>query len=165
MNQGKNINSLLSIIFLIIIVVCGIIISGMYMNNRWKNMRDVRRVSDLKAIIKAVDIYYLDKGRLPDNISDQEWDSTYDPETNNQTFLKELQDKGILSYIFDPKNSEEYQYRYHKFERGEYGCDQAFAIFQITKFESDYNDLGKGECLDKNFTLEAPRGFTHQWFE
>ncbi|MCD4705820.1 hypothetical protein K8R61_01940, partial [bacterium] len=121
--------------------------------------------ADMQTIIKGIDIYYLNEGRLPDNISDQDWDSTYDIDNDNDTFLKELREDGILSYIFDPKNSEEYQYRYHKFEVGEYGCKRPFAIFQVKKFESDFGEVGEGACPNKNFVLEAPQGYTYQWFE
>ena len=165
MAQKKNINSLITIILIMVIVVCTIIIFGLYMNGRWKRMRDIRRRADAQTIIKAIDIYYLNEGQLPDNISDQDWDSTYNSENDNQNFLKELQDKGILSYIFDPKNSEEYQYRYHKFEAGEYGCNRPFAILQVKKFESGFSEIGGGACPDKNFVTEAPQGFTYQWFE
>jgi len=165
MTQKKDINSLLSIIFIIIIVVCGIVILGIYMNDRWKEMRDVRRHVDIKSVIKAIDIYYLDNDRLPENVSDGDWDSSYDLENKNQTLFKELRDDGLLSSIFDPKNNEKYHYRYHRFEKGEYGCDKAFAIFQVTEFESEAGDPGEGACLYKNFVLDAPNGFTYQWFE
>jgi hypothetical protein len=165
MNQAKDINSFLTIIFIIIIVICGIVILGISMNDKWKNMRDIKRHADIKSVVKAIDIYYLDNNRLPDNVTDSEWDSSYDLETSNQTLFKVLRDSKLLSPIFDPKNNEEYHYRYHKFRKGQYGCNKAFAIFQVTKFESEVSDYGRGECPDKNFVLEAPNGFTYQWFE
>jgi hypothetical protein len=165
MNQEKNINSLISIIFIIVIIICGIIVLGVYMNDRWKNMRDIRRQADIKNTIKAVDIYYLDHSKLPDNVTNNEWDSSYDLANNNQTLFKVLRDNNLLSQIFDPKNNEEYQYRYHKFKRGEYGCSRTFAIFQVTKFETEVEDHGQGECLSRNFVLDAPNGYTYMWFE
>lgn len=165
MNQEKSINSLLSLIFIIIIVICGIVILGVYMNDRWKTMRDIRRQADLQIVVKAIDMYYLNNGKLPDNSTNNQWDSSYDLENNNQTLFKALRNEKLLSPIFDPKNNEEYQYRYHKFRRGEHGCDRTFAIFQITKFETEVDDHGSGECLSKNFVLDIPNGYTYMWFE
>ncbi len=171
MSQEKNINSinsLLSIIFIIIIVICGIVILGLYMEDRWKVMRDIKRHNDIGAVIRAVDMYYLNNGVLPKNSSTKSWDSSYDLENKNQTLFKVLRDAKLLSPIFDPKNNDDYHYQYHKFERGEYGCNKAFAIFQVTKFESKNSkndDHGQGKCPGKNFVLDAPNGYTYQWFE
>ena len=164
-NQEKNTNSLLSIIFIIIIVICGMIILGIYMDDRWRKMRDIKRQADIKTVIQAINLYHLNNNKLPDNSTNAQWDSSYDLENSNQTLFKVLRDANLLSPIFDPKNNKEYQYRYHKFEKGEYGCNRTFAIFQVIKFESEVGDHGRGSCPDKNFVLEAPNGFTRQWFE
>lgn len=165
MYTGKHINSVLSTVFLIIIVICSIIILGAYMNDRWKKIRDIRRRGDVQQVIKVVEFYKLRYNSLPDNETENDWDSSYDPDNNNQTLFKTLREKKLLSHIFDPKNNEEYHYRYHKFESGEYGCNRTFAIFQVTSFEEDVYNHGKCECPERNFIDEAPNGFTYQWFE
>ena len=52
-----------------------------------------------------------------------------------------------------------------RFEKGEYGCERPFAIFQVVNFETLVADNGEGACPERNFVLEAPNGYTIQWFE
>lgn len=165
MPNEKSIKSLISIIFIIIILVCGIIIFGVYMNEKWKSMRDVRRRGDIQTVMKAINFYLLDENGLPQNETNNEWDSSYNPDNNHQTLFKTLREGELLSYIFDPKNDLEHNYKYHRFEKGEYGCNRPFAIFQVTNFETLVYDNGEGACPERNFVLEAPNGYTIQWFE
>ncbi|MCD4704769.1 hypothetical protein K8R66_01700 [bacterium] len=165
MTNGKGINSLLSTALLVSIVICAVVVLGIYMNDRWKVMRDIRRKGDIKQVDKIVELYLLNYGKLPENQSDNEWDSSYDPQTKNKTLFKSLQDLNLISSIFDPKNDEVYNYRYHKFKAYEYGCNRSFAIFQVTGFEDEVDDHGKGECPDRDFAAEVPNGYTIQWFE
>lgn len=165
MEKEKSVKSALMIFFLTIILFCVVIIVGTYMNNRWKKMRDIRRSADVQQVIKVMEVYQSNYNKLPDNETRDDWDKSYDPKTSNQTLFKTLRDANLISPIFDPVNNEQFLYKYHKFDAGEYGCDRAFAIFQIVSFEEKVNNIGSGFCPDRDFTKEAPNGYTIQWFE
>jgi hypothetical protein len=165
MQTEKSIKSLLTVVTLVSLILCATIMIGIYTNSRWKRIRDVRRVADAQQIIKAIEFYILDFGQLPENETQDEWDSSFDPGNSNQTLFKSLREKKLLSQVFDPVNNNAFNYRYHKFKAGEYGCSRTFAIFQITSFEGRGDNIGSGFCPDRDFTKEAPNGFTVQWFE
>lgn len=166
MQTEKGIKSILTVVILVSIILCVTVIIGIYMNDRWKKMRNIRRNADLQQVIKAIDMYTLENnGNLPANETNYEWDSSFDPANSNQTLFKTLREKKLLSTVFDPVNNKDYQYRYHKFQKGEYGCDRAFAIFQVTSFEGSSANIGSGSCPERDFTKEAPNGYTIQWFE
>ncbi|HNV97271.1 MAG TPA: hypothetical protein PKL13_03055 [bacterium] len=166
MSTEKDTKSLFLIFVLVFMILCATVMVGIYMNNRWKRMRDIRRRGDLQQIIKVIDMYALENnGNLPENETNYEWDSSFDPKSSNQILFKTLKEKKLLSTVFDPVNNKDYQYRYHKFQKGEYGCDRSFAIFQVTSFEDSSENIGSGSCPERDFTKEAPNGFTIQWFE
>lgn len=164
MNENKkDLNSLLSLVFLIIILLCAVVIIGVYTNNRWRRMRDIRRRSDIAQVKKALEYSKFEFNELPDNQSKDDWDLSYDSILNkSQALFKDLQSKGVVSNMFDPKNNEQYYYRYHKFENGEYGCWGTYAIFQIMNFEGEIQDRGEGSCPERDFKSEAPNGYTLQ---
>lgn len=161
----KKISSLLTIICLIVIVICAIIIFGVYMNKKWERMRDIRRRSDVAQVKKALEYHKFEFNSLPDNQTDGQWDVSYDAVNGRQALFKELQSKGIVSNIFDPKNNSKYYYRYHKFDNGEYGCSGEYAIFQVMNFEgSNLSGHGEGSCPERDFASETPNGYTLQFW-
>lgn len=148
---------------LMLVFVCALLIGALfYFNSRWAKIRDIRRLADSASITKALDFYFLENGFYPEAGSDDGngWDKTNDPA---RVFIRPLSELGLISsLIFDPKNNEDYFYRYQKFVAGEYGCDRPFAVFQIASFETTRDNAGIGACPDYNFTALAPAGFT--WF-
>lgn len=152
------IGRVLTAVFIIGLLVTSII----YLNSRWARIRDIRRISDAQAVIKALDFYNVQVGEYPKNSADDGdgWDKTNDP---NRNFLQPLSELGLISnLIFDPKNDENYYYRYQKFAAGKFGCQKPFAVFQVASFETDNENIGNGSCPQINWTTLAPYGFT--WF-
>ncbi|PIT90611.1 MAG: hypothetical protein COU22_01185 [Candidatus Komeilibacteria bacterium CG10_big_fil_rev_8_21_14_0_10_41_13] len=155
--------SLIIRILFLILIVFFLVLSVLYVNKRWEKIRDIRRQADAKSIVKALDFYNIQFGEFPENVDDDGdgWDKTNDQE--KRTFLNPLVDIGLLpSLVFDPKNDEDYYYRYQKFAAGEFGCKRSFAVFQVSKFESEPKNVGQGECPDLNWIQLAPQGYT--WF-
>ncbi len=165
METEKYTHSLLTAAFLIMIIFFTVIVMGSYMNDRWKKIRDVKRTSDAQQVIKAIEIYKSINDTLPENETLDSWDRSYDLKTANAVLFKTLRDRNLISQVFDPTNNEQFYYRYHKFDKGEYGCSRAFAIFQVVSFETNALNIGSGLCPKRDFTKEALNGYTVQWFE
>ncbi len=165
--QGEN--KLKSIIYKLLIMsaVIGLLISSMiYLNNRWDKIRDIRRQGDLQSITKALNFYYYQYDKYPGTSDDDGdgWDKSSDK--GDYSFLDPLIEVGLLSARpFDPKNNEEYYYRYQKFEQGDFGCNRDYAIFQITQFETEVQKHGSGSCPEIEWTELAPGGYTWQGME
>ncbi|MCX6784663.1 MAG: hypothetical protein NTV81_01855 [Candidatus Komeilibacteria bacterium] len=128
-------------------------------NRHWNRVRDYRRASDIQAIQNALNLYNSQLGTYPATQVDLDgWDTSLDASGNG--FLKEIKDKGWLSLNpFDPKNDASHYYRYRYFPAGSFGCTKPFAVFQVMQFELP-GIPGKGACPAKDFTQEAPLGFT-----
>jgi hypothetical protein len=164
--EKEQFNAILGRFLLVFIFVGLLICSIIYLNSRWSRIRDIRRQADAQAIIKALKFYDIQYNNFPVNNDD---DGEGGDKSNNQeerSFLEPLILKGLfVTPPFDPKNNEEYYYRYQKFPAGAFGCMRPFAVFQITQFETKNMDVGEGECQNINFTQLAPNGFTWQEFD
>ncbi|MBL7022029.1 hypothetical protein ISR92_01800 [Patescibacteria group bacterium] len=158
-NSGNG--QTISKILMIAVMIAAVIFGASYMNNRWGKLRDIRRQSDAQSIVKALDFYYSQYGHYPEVEDDDGdgWDKSNDMTGVN--FLDKLVITGYLTAVpFDPVNDEIFYYRYKKFMKGEYGCDDDFYVFQIARFESNENSLGHGSCPNLDWTKIAPLGFT-----
>ena len=146
------------------VFICALLVSSIiYLNKRWKEIRDIRREADARSIEKALDFYSIQFGGYPENSDDDGdgWDKSNDPE--QRTFLEPMAKVGLLpGLVFDPKNDENYYYRYQKFASGDFGCRRPFAVFQIVSYETENKNIGQGSCPDINWTTLAPNGYT--WF-
>ena len=147
---------------MLVIFLCLLIFgSFIFFNKKWTEIRDVRRQADAQSIIKALDIYEIYFNKYPatgDNDGDG-WDNSND--VQEQNFLQPLVEIGLLpDLVFDPKNDTIYYYRYQHFPAGTYGCQKAFAVFQINAFENQNQDHGQGQCPQMNFVSLSPDGFT-----
>lgn len=150
-----------------IVLIMGLLSSSMfYLNSRWGRIRDMRRLSDAQQIIKGLQYYYTQFEELPES---KPADSSGWDKSNNlvkRVFMEPLITAGILQdNPFDPKNDNEYYYRYRKFPEGAYGCARAFSVFQVMKYETAGLELGRGVCQKVDFTRLAPDGYTWQEFE
>lgn len=153
-------------LILVIFSVGLLLLSIFYLNTRWEKIRDIRRQADAKTIIKALQYYYNFYNEFPPSSDDdgEGWDKSND--LADRDFLKPLVDKGILAFQpFDPKNNQQYYYRYQKFPSGSFGCPRPFTVFQVIKFETSGLQPGVGNCQNINFIELAPQGFTWQDFE
>jgi len=162
----KNFNEVLGKLMLAVFMVGLLIGAMMYLNGRWSKIRDMRRLVDSRNIIKALQIFYMQYGDYPDGVVDDAngWDNSND--AGQGSFLKTVVDNGVLSgQPFDPKNDQDYYYRYQRFPAGAFGCLRPFAVFQVMRFEKESFELGAGECAKMDFTKLAPLGYTWQDFE
>ena len=164
--QEDQTKALLSKVLIMVIVVCMLVVSIIYLNSRWSKIRDVRRRGDFQSIIKALEFYSSEYGHFPVTEDDDGdgWDKSND--LVDLDFLEPLVSSGLLTFRpFDPKNDTEYYYRYQKFHRGDFGCTRDFAIFQVTQFETETDQHGSGECPDIDFTKLVPNGYTWLGYE
>lgn len=160
-----NVHSLPTTVFYIFLIAIWVIILGVYINREIKDVRDLKRSTDISTIRSVVNMHIMDFQKLPDNISLDFWDYGYKLKKESKFVLYNLFEKGLFNNsVVDPLNNKKYYYRYHKFGAGEYGCDKEFAIFQIFSFERPVSDHGNGSCPNKNFVDDAPKGYTIQWF-
>lgn len=160
-----NIHSLPTTTFFVFLIGLWVVVLGIYMNKELKDVRDLKRSADISTIRSVVNMHILDTQKLPENVSLDSWDYGYKLKKESKFVLYNLFEKKILgSPVFDPINNYKYYYRYHKFNKGEYGCDKEFAIFQVSNFERHVSDHGKGICPNKDFVNDAPNGYTMQWF-
>ncbi|MFW0862458.1 MAG: hypothetical protein ACKKL6_02625 [Candidatus Komeilibacteria bacterium] len=161
--MGENLGNsqTISKILMVVVMIAAIIFGASYMNNRWGRVRDIRRQGDAQAIVKALDFYYSQYGHYPEVKDDDGdgWDKSNDK--GGADFLNQLVSSGYLTAVpFDPLNDDTYYYRYKKFLKGEYGCDDDFYVFQIARFETSENSLGHGSCPNLDWTKIAPLGYT-----
>jgi len=165
METEKGTKSILNILILVSIILCSTLIIGLYTKSQQKKIRDTIRMENAQQIRTAIELYKLEFDQLPDNQTQNEWDVSYETIDARKTLFRNLIEKFFLSDVSDPLNNQNFHYRYHKFQEGEYGCKKSFAIFQIVSFERKFDNTGFGVCPHRDFTKEAPNGYTIQWFE
>ena len=129
--------------------------------------RDVKRRSDIKVLIKALDLYHDKYNKYPDSINDwQGWDLSISHNGGKVEFVNKLEEDGLVDReIKDPINDVAYHYRYSKFQAGDYGCENSFYILQIANFELSTKNNGRGECPELDWAKSAPNGYTVQSFD
>ena len=162
----EELDKVLGKILLVVFIVCLLIISMIYFTNRWSEIRDIRRQADTKSILKALELYNNQYGKYPESQADDGdgWEKSNDFE--NMDFFKPLVEADLLAISpFDPKNDSQYYYRYQRFPSGSFGCQKAFAVFQVMEHETTGYDIGRGWCEDIDFVQLAPNGFTWMEFE
>jgi len=162
----EQLDKVLGKVLLLVFIVCLMIISMLYLNNRWSEIRDIRRQADTKAILKALELYNNQNNHYPESLADDGdgWEKSNDFEDKN--FLSELIKADLLAISpFDPKNDIQYYYRYQRFPSGSFGCQKPFAVFQVMEHETKGYDVGRGKCEEMDFTQLAPNGYTWLEFE
>lgn len=117
---------------LLVIAVIGLILSIVSVS--WievrKKSRDAKRLSDMRKIITALELYYENNGRYPnsDYQGCEGWDTPGDGD-----FLQPLVDQGFLPPgIKDPLRDWDCgNYRYYRYQAGSYGCDPSRGTFYV----------------------------------
>lgn len=129
--------------------------------------RDIKRRSDIKILVKALDLYHDQYGKYPDSANDwQGWDLSISYNSGDSGFLSKLKSAGLIDRIVkDPINNASSYYRYEKYSAGDYGCTNSFYILQAISFELPAKDNGKGQCPGFNWVESAPNGYTAQDFD
>ena len=107
---------------LVVIAIIGLLSSIVLasLNEARKKGRDARRISDIRQINKALQMYYDDNGYLKSPAeygenSFSSWDlSNSDDDSDGIYFLDYLVDEGYMSSVpVDPINDSTYYYRYY----------------------------------------------------
>jgi general secretion pathway protein G len=140
---------------LIVIVVIGILaaITIVAYNGVQGRARDSQRVSDLKGIVKALEIYKVNNGTYPTPVSTpnaSSWEVSTDGSGNATNFLSALvSTTGVSKVPVDPINTgttlnpsinnATYEYFYYVYPAGTNGCDAtrgAFYVLGATRMNS-----------------------------
>ncbi len=146
----------LVIVISILSILAGAIAPSM--TRQVKRARDTRRFTDMRAICKAIDQFYSDKGRWPVASQDPSvggWDVSYDGD-----FIPELREEGYLPEDGkDPKNDETFHYRYFVYNQGAYGCEgeTSFYVIGVRNFEDEAfeaKNSGYFRCDERNWGEE-----------
>ncbi|MFH0852000.1 MAG: type II secretion system protein [bacterium] len=141
---------------LVVIAIIGILatVVTVSLNSARKKARDTKRLSDVKAIVTALEMYYdVNQNHYPGSTSSYGeaeagcggWDtSTVDNDGDGKFFIEPLQDGSFLSKVpQDPVGGStcggSYAYRYYLYPAGYMGCTAArgnFFILGINDLES-----------------------------
>lgn len=150
-----------TLIELVVVISILAILSGVLVprvRSHLKTARDARRLEDIKTVRGAIEQYRKDKGSYPApnaNSSYNGWDVS-----NDGDFIRVLRDEGYLDAdAVDPRNDDEYHYRYYVYTPGSYGCegDSDYYVLGISRFESaDFATKNRGyfECSGRDWTNE-----------
>lgn len=164
--EKKLLHLVIAKLLLVVIMVTLLVSSMIYLNKRWSRIRDIRRQADAKSIVKALQFYYNLFDEFPENLDNdgKGWDRSND--LPDRSFLEPLVSFGLLNgEPFDPKNDENFYYRYQRFPRSSFGCPRPFSVFQVMLYETEGFEVGKGSCEKVDFTEMAPEGYTWHEFE
>jgi len=96
--------------------------------------RDHARLTAMFDVNRALQAFERDHGAPPAHVPDPGsggWETS-----RNGCFLDLLVRDGYLAATrLDPVNSREFQFRYHRYEQGEYGNQEPFYVLALTGFE------------------------------
>ncbi len=125
---------------------------------RAASQRDARRLEDMQRIEAAIARYWTDHGCFPPAHESPDHDG-WDVSTDGD-FIPALREGGYLQDApADPRNDEQYQYRYRVFPKGSFGCaaDGPTYVLGVRDFETvSARRMRQGgfRCPDRDFTKE-----------
>ncbi len=128
------------------------------LSSRAAARRDARRLEDMQRVESAIARYRTDHGCFPpghENPEQDDWDVSTDGD-----FIPALREAGYLQDApADPRNDEQYQYRYRVFQKGSFGCaaDGPTYVLGVRDFETAAGSRmqeGGFRCPDRDFTKE-----------
>lgn len=123
----------LLIVIAIMAALAGVAIPAL--NDRAARSRDARRLTDMQTIVRALDEYLLDMGKLPAHDKESGaggWDTTLDG-----SFITELVRSGHLRQpVLDPLNDARFHYRFQHYAAGTAGIKADFYVLGLLNFET-----------------------------
>lgn len=143
---------------LIVVVVIAILasVSVSAYSGVQQRSRDSRRVSDMNAIVKALEMYKVQTGSYPATSTTNTIVSWEVSSINPDQFLSALKTSGVVTTIpVDPTNNgtttKSFLYRYYRYAAGTNGCDPARGAYYVLV-------VGKAESASGG-QLESSPGF------
>ncbi|MFA6077583.1 MAG: type II secretion system protein [Candidatus Paceibacterota bacterium] len=125
---------------LVVIAIIGILSSVVLasLNTARGKARDAKRLSEMRQMQIALDLYYDNFGSYPDsdNAGCGGWDSS-----GNGTFITALVSNNFLSaHLIDPTTNDSCgNYAYYRYPAGYTGCTQSFYVLGVRNMESSGN--------------------------
>lgn len=121
--------------------------------------RDSRRLSDMRQIQIALDMYYFDKNQYPPPISSNgSWENS---DEDGGDFIDYLKDYGYMPTVpVDPNNSGSNIYSYYRYSAGSSGCNSSkgyFYVLGVRNMESSGNPHPQSpgwSCSGRNWQSE-----------
>ncbi len=130
--MAKNKKGFTLIELLVVIAIIGLLaaIIAVSVNSARKKARDAQRVSDMKQIQTALELYYDDNEEYPEeNSSNGSWEHSYE---DGGDFIDFLKDQGYMPTVpVDPINSGGQYYSYYVYPAGYAGCDASLGEFFV----------------------------------
>ena len=171
MKRGQSTNGFTIVELLIVIVVIAILaaITVVAFNGVQQRGRDSRRVADMNAISKALELYKAQNGRYPTvnytGLGGQGgWESSA-REASGQ-FLHELRsyglsngtpvdpvNDGVEDFTTTARSANHYTYAYYRYPAGNSGCDTAKGPYYVLGFINAESNNGSN-------TMQGSPGFS-----
>ena len=128
---------------LVVVAIIGVlatVVLGALGDARAKT-RDARRLSDVRQIQIALDMYHLDNDRYPSpNSSNGSWEISNE---DGGDFIDLLKDNGYMSVVpIDPVNSGSNTYYYYRYSPGYQGCEATKGYFYVLGIKSMESTTG-----------------------
>ena len=128
---------------LVVIAIIGVLASVVLvsLNSARAKARDARRLTDVKQIQTALELYYDANGYYPANTDNDcgGWDTG----VSGDGFISPLVTGGFIATPVDPNASGGCSgYRYYRYSAGDYGCDSArgdYYVLGINNMETSSN--------------------------
>lgn len=141
LEKGFTLLEMIIVIGIIAIIAAAIVV---LLGSARASARDVKRISDIKQIMLALDIYFEDREEYPGPASsygESETNcagydvSSIDTDGDGKAFIEPLVLMGYLQVVpSDPKNEalcDGFAYRYNKYPAGTFGCAASKGAYYI----------------------------------
>ena len=126
--------------------------------------RDARRLADMKQIVTALQMYYMEKGRYPSISSDACCDGWDQGPCADNPFIGALVSEGLMAKVpTDPSGGSGtgcYGYAYYRYSAGSAGCDPSrgnFFVLGVRDMETSgrpHPDSPGWRCPNRNWQNE-----------
>jgi prepilin-type N-terminal cleavage/methylation domain-containing protein len=151
---------------LVVIAIIGLLstLAIVSLNNARQKARDSKRLSDMKQILLALELYYDANNRYPGNTDNDcgGWDTGFNGgQSSGDPFIQPLKDSGFIDAPGDPITTGNCQgYRYYRYGAGSSGCDSsrgAFFVLGVVNMETSgrpHPDSPGWSCPSRNWQNE-----------